>query len=262
VVNPADDTTYTVTSLGANGCPRTSSFDVIVNDFPILGLSGNAPVCFGDSLTLIATGADSFAWNNGLLGDTITYLPLVTGILRVEGSNGDCTTELAINITVNPTPSALFSFDADTLCTSGEGATWVASPAGGLFSGDGVVNNWFVLNAAEFGLNTVIYTYTNSFNCTSSATDSIVIETCINVEENTFSFITPYPNPFTNQLVLESTDYNVQFQVLNAVGAIVYEGQLYKRAIIDTTEWSSGTYVIRLNHGAATVTHRIVKIDG
>jgi hypothetical protein len=262
VVNPADDTTYAVTSLGTNGCPRTSSFDVIVNDYPILGVSGNAPVCFGDSLTLIATGADSFTWNNGLSGDTITYLPLVPGILRVEGSNGDCTTELAINITVNPTPSALFSFDADTLCTNGDGATWVASPAGGLFSGDGVVNNWFVLNAAEFGLNTVTYTYTNSFNCTSSATDSIVIETCINVEENTFSFMTPYPNPFTNQLVLESTDDNVQFQVLNAVGAIVYEGQLYKRAIIDTTEWSSGTYVIRLNQGATPVTHRIVKIDG
>ena len=262
VVNPADDTTYTVTSIGTNGCPRTSSFDVIVNDYPIMDVSGNAPVCFGDSLTLIATGADSFEWNNGLSGDTITYLPLVPGILRVEGSNGDCTTELVINITVNPTPSALFSFDADTLCTNGEGATWVASPAGGVFTGDGVVNNWFVLNAAEFGLNTVTYTYTNSFNCTSSATDSIVIETCINVEENAISFVDPYPNPFTNQIVLESAVENAQFQVLNSVGAIVYEGQLYKRAIIDTTEWSPGTYVIRLDQGVTPVTHRIVKIDG
>ena len=262
LMSPADDTTYTVTSIGANGCPRTSTFNLVVNDFPILNVDGNSPVCFGDSLTLYVSGAQSYEWNNGLVGDTITYLPLVTGILRVEGFNADCTTELAINITVNPVPAAQFSFDADTLCTNGEGATWIASPSGGVFSGDGILNNWFVLNAADFGLNTVTYTYTNSFDCTSSATDSIVIETCIDVNEIEGGRINIYPNPFLNQITLFGANGNYQYEVFNSVGSLVYNGMMNQQTIIDTTQWSSGSYVVRLNQAGISSTHRIVKIDG
>jgi hypothetical protein len=233
-----------------------------VNDFPILNVNGNAPVCFGDSLTLIATGADFYTWNNGLSGDTITYVPLVSGILRAEGFISDCSVELAIDITVNPTPSSLFSFDADTLCTNGEGATWVASPAGGIFSGDGILNNWFVLNAADFGLNVVTYTNTNSYGCASSATDSIVIETCLDVEESTFLPMTIYPNPFTNQIVFELKEVNGQFEVFNSVGSIVCKGFIHQRTIIDATEWTSGTYIVRLSQEGISSNHRIVKIDG
>jgi hypothetical protein len=119
LMNPFDDTTYTVTSLGTNGCPRTSTFELTVNDFPVLNVGGNQPVCFGDSLTLYVSGGESYEWNNGLVGDTITYVPFVTGVIRVEGFIGDCSVEQAIPVTVLPSPIVLFSFSDDTLCTSG-----------------------------------------------------------------------------------------------------------------------------------------------
>jgi hypothetical protein len=156
----------------------------------------------------------------------------------------------------------LFSFSEDTLCTSGAGATWITSPAGGVFSGDGVVNNWFVLSAAEFGLNTVTYSYTNSFNCTSSATDEIVLETCLDVNESTGSQIDPYPNPFVNHFMLDAANGSSQFEVYNALGSVVCEGIINHRTFIDTTEWKSGTYFVRLYQAGTTKTHRIVKIDG
>jgi hypothetical protein len=186
----------------------------------------------------------------------------VTGILRVEGFNGDCSVEQAIPITVLPSPVVLFSFSEDTLCTSGAGATWITSPAGGVFSGDGVVNNWFVLSAAEFGLNTVTYSYTNSFNCTSSATDEIVLETCIDVNEGIRSQVDPYPNPFVNHFMLDAANGSSQFEVYNALGSVVCEGIIHQRTFIDTTEWKSGTYFVRLYQAGTTKTHRIVKIDG
>jgi hypothetical protein len=141
-------------------------------------------------------------------------------------------------------------------------ATWVASPAGGIFSGDGVVNNWFVFGAADFGLNTVTYTYTNSFNCTSSATDSIVIETCIGVDETADALISMYPNPFAHQLVLDAAIGAYQYEIFNSIGSLVSAGQVSRQSIIDTSGWPSGSYIVRLNQAGSITTHRLVKING
>jgi hypothetical protein len=261
-VDPVDDTSFTVTSIGANGCQRISTFEVVVNDYPEVEIVGNTTVCFGDTLTLVASGAEIFQWNNGLSGDTISFVPFVSGVVRVEGYNGDCSGEGAIGITVNPSPFVLFSFSEDTLCTSGSGANWVASPAGGLFSGDGVVNNWFVLNAAESGPNTVTYTYTNNFNCSTSVTDVIVIETCLDVEESNLKLLTPYPNPFANQLILETMEGDESIEIFNSVGSLIYVGTINERTVINTADWTAGTYIIRLNKSGHVNNHRIVKIDG
>jgi hypothetical protein len=261
-IDPVDDTSLTVTSIGFNGCQRTSTLEVVVNDYPEIEILGNTTVCFGDTLTLVATGAQTFQWNNGLSGDTISFVPFVSGVARVEGLNGDCSGEGAIGITVNPSPFVLFSFSEDTLCTSGLGANWVASPSGGVFSGDGVVNNWFVLNAAESGPNTVTYTYTNNFNCSTSVTDVIVVETCLDVEESAQQLLTPYPNPFVNQLVLESKEGDENIEIFSSIGSRIFAGTINERTIINTADWTAGTYIIRLNKSGYVSNHRIVKIDG
>jgi hypothetical protein len=179
----------------------------------------------------------------------------------VEGFNADCSAELAIPITVLPSPIVLFSFSEDTLCTSGEGATWVASPAGGIFSGDGVVNNWFVFGAADFGLNTVTYTYTNSFNCTSSVTDSIVIETCITVDENMGDVISMYPNPFVDRIVMSGGNGLCQYEIFDSIGNMVSSGRVSGQSFIDTLGWPAGSYVVRLHQDGNLSTHRMVKIS-
>jgi len=255
-VDPADDTTYTVTAIGANTCPRTSSFAVIVHDYPIITIDGVTTVCFGDTLTLVGFGADAFAWNNGLSGDTIRYVPVASGVLRVEGNSYDCVTQEILNITVNESPSVQFAFTADSLCTSGAGASWVASPGGGELSGDGVVNNWFELSSAINGVNTVSYTFINEFNCSSSVTDQIVVETCLGLEEEVAS-ISIYPNPCSEMLVLAAAGQAVECTVYSAMGQLVWSGKVAGTTTIETIAWAPGTYV--LNSGNGT-TRRIVKL--
>jgi hypothetical protein len=255
-VDPADDTTYTVTSIGANGCPRTSSFEVTVHDYPVLTISGNTTVCFGDSITLYAEGADMFFWNNGLQGDTIVYVPVANGILRVDGNSNDCITQELISVTVHEYPSVQFSFTTDTLCTSGGGATWIASPAGGELSGDGVEGNWFILGSAVLGINTVTYSVTNEFNCTSSVSDELIVQTCIGLEEGAQQAISVYPNPCTDKLIVQAAG-NLTCTILNSLGQSIWTGRVSGVSTIETGSWTSGTYMIILDGG---ITQRIVKL--
>jgi hypothetical protein len=259
-VNPVDDTTYTVTSTGANGCPRTSSFDVTVHDYPSLTIEGSTTVCFGDTLSLIAYGADEFSWNNGLSGDTINYVPVATGILRVDGNSNDCVTQELVAITVNTVPSVQFEFYADTLCTSGQGVSWVASPGGGVLSGDGVVNNWFSIEAALNGVNTVTYTYTNAFDCTAAASDEIMVETCIGTEEMGKLQMSAFPNPCNGQFKLWMAAERCEVAIHNALGAMVWSGVAYPGLVIDSQTWAAGTYTIHAVGNASIAPQRIIKL--
>jgi hypothetical protein len=259
-VEPFNDTTYTVTAIGSNGCPRTSGFGVIVHDYPVLSFEGSTTTCFGDTLTLFAFGAEAFFWNNGLVGDTIQYVPIANSILRVNGNSNDCITEEAFEITVNETPSVVFSFSVDTLCTSGVGASWVANPSGGQLSGDGVVNNWFDIAAAVNGLNTVSYTVTNQFNCSSSATDQIIVETCLGQLEGYINELQAYPNPFENSLFLDSFGQRSRIEVYNVLGSLVWSGVVSGQTQLNTETWTSGTYLIYNRSAERVEPMRVVKL--
>lgn len=255
-VDPFDDTTYTVTAIGANGCPRTSSFPVTVHDYPILSISGNTTACFGETITLYAIGADLFSWNNGLVGDTINYIPVASGILRVDGNSNDCVTQEIIEITVNETPSVLFEFTADTLCTSGIGATWLASPTGGQLSGDGIVSNWFDIGAAVNGVNTVTYTVSNEFDCSASATDQIIVETCLSIVDGANISIEAYPNPCNDFLRLQLAG-QTSATIHTAMGQWMWSGVINGNTVIETSTWAPGTYILS---APSIGTQRIVKL--
>jgi hypothetical protein len=132
----------------------------------------------------------------------------------------------------------------------------VASPGGGELSGDGVVNNWFELSSAVNGVNTVSYTFINEFNCSSSVTDQIVVETCLGIEEEVAS-MSIYPNPCSEMLVLTVGGQATEYTIYSAMGQLVWSGKVTGTTTIETISWSPGTYV--LNSGNGT-TRRIVKL--
>jgi hypothetical protein len=258
-VQPTDDTTYVVTAIASNYCSRTSTFTVTVHDYPVISYEGNTTACFGDSLFLTALGAESYAWNNGLSGEAIVYQPFSTSILRLYGNSNDCVSQLPIQITVHERPVVHFEFLADTLCETGTGISWISSPAGGQLSGDGVVNNWIELEATQTGLNTVTYTYTNEFNCSSSATDYVMVEQCIGLDESETNAPEFYPNPFADELYLQSGGVFTEGAVYSPTGQRVWAGKLQGRMRMDTHDWTPGMYVIELRNEKTTAIQRVVK---
>ena len=106
VMVPNANTTISVqgTNLGCTSESVTES--ITVNAIPQISVSGNSPICNGDSITLIASGAESYVWSNGQTGNMITLTPNASTTLTVQGFINGCGSDIiSETITVNPTPN-------------------------------------------------------------------------------------------------------------------------------------------------------------
>jgi len=101
----------------------------------------------------------------GLGTTTITY--------TYEDANG-CVAEATTDIVVNPLPTP----DAGTygpLCIDNGLEPLVGTPAGGIFSGTGVVGGSFDPAVAGVGTTTITYVYADANGCEAEATTDIVV---------------------------------------------------------------------------------------
>lgn len=96
--------TYTVVGTDVNGCQNSDQVHVTVNPLPNLNAGNNASLCFGDSITLTATGAINYIWDFGVQNG-VAFSPMVTNTYTVLGTdiNGCSITDQVI-VTVNPLP--------------------------------------------------------------------------------------------------------------------------------------------------------------
>ena len=258
-VTPLDDTTYVLTSVGGNGCPRTAGYAVPVYAYPQFSFAGPSSLCYGDSAEVILSGTDAFVWSNGLQGDSVVFVPQGSQTILIYGSSNEgCTTIYPYALTIHPAPQVQFAFSADTLCESGSGISWTASPSGGVFAGDGVVDNWFNLASALNGINTVSYTVANEFNCEASASDELIVETCLNAEDLSATGLELFPNPATDEVMLKWPGAAV-YTVVNQHGQVVEKGQFSEFTRVDIASWSAGIYMVEVHGSQASETVRLVK---
>ena len=96
--------TYTVIGTDINGCQNSDQVDITINPLPNLNAGSNVALCFGDSVTLTATGAVNYIWDFGVQNGT-AFSPMVTNTYTVIGTdNNGCSTSDQVTVTVNPLP--------------------------------------------------------------------------------------------------------------------------------------------------------------
>ena len=103
-VNPAINTTYTVTATNLNNCSAVNSAVVSV----VKANAGNdVSICQGARTTLSASGGTIYRWSNGGFGANINVNPTVTTTytVSVSGNNGGCTStdQVVVRIVQQPT---------------------------------------------------------------------------------------------------------------------------------------------------------------
>ena len=127
-VAPNATTTYYATITGANGCSSTKDHTITITPKPTVNIVGNTNICLGQSTTLTASGASSYAWDNGSIGQSIVISPTLTQTYVVTGTDvNGCTNTKSITVTVNPIPVASISGN-NTIC---EGESTVLTATGG-----------------------------------------------------------------------------------------------------------------------------------
>lgn len=120
VVNPSTTIVYTVTGTDAGGiCFNSTTFTLQTFPVPNIMIAGNNAVCDGGTVTLTATGADTYTWNNASNSSMITVNPSTTTLYQVVGTEAihGCTNTANTLVQVGSFPSISVS-DA-TLCAGG-----------------------------------------------------------------------------------------------------------------------------------------------
>ncbi|MDP4266833.1 MAG: hypothetical protein Q8880_05315, partial [Bacteroidota bacterium] len=131
VISPTTTTTYTVTGTTASGCSNTASVTVTVNAIPTVTATATKPaICNGSTDTLIAGGATTYAWNNGLgSGATKVISPTTTTTYTVTGTSASgCSNTSSVTVTVNAIPTVTATATKPAIC-NGSTDTLIAGGA-------------------------------------------------------------------------------------------------------------------------------------
>lgn len=113
---PTANASYLVTGFNANGCSQWDETNVTLGQLSI-NAGQDVSVCPGDTVTLSASGAQSYTWNNSV-NNNQAFVVNQSGTYIATGVNGSCTDTDTLQITVLPLPQINAGNDT-VLCAGG-----------------------------------------------------------------------------------------------------------------------------------------------
>ena len=137
--NPMNDGFISVIGTDSNGCTNIDSLFVSINPNPMVTAGVDQTICDGTSVTLIATGAQTYQWNNNVINSQV-FTPLTSLNYSVIGTDQNgCMGYDSLFITINPNPIVTAGVD-QTIC-DGTSVTLVATGAQSYQWNNNVINS-------------------------------------------------------------------------------------------------------------------------
>lgn len=221
LVTPSVTTTYTLT--GTNTCGSDSTFvTVVVDPIPVLQVSTDTTICFGETVVLNATGATAYNWQPGnFSASSITVSPATTTTYSVTATTTCPSAAAMVTVNVLPPFTLAFSYTIDNCTATGtfvsatvgiQNATWDFGDAG---TG---IGNPVQHTYGQAGVYTVTLEAVNLSGCTDSVSFPVTILPG--------SMGVPVvPNVFTPN----GDNTNDVFEIGGNSGCEVYEIKIYDR---------------------------------
>ena len=155
-----------------NGCTGICNFMFIVNPQPAAPSTGTyGPLCSNDAPIELGGSPAGGTWSGtGVIGNTFDP-SFGTQTLTYTITSAGCSNSASTTIEVNPQPAAPSSGTYGPLCSNDAPIELSGSPAGGSWSGTGVIGNTF---DPSFGTQTITYTITSA-GCSNSASTTISV---------------------------------------------------------------------------------------
>jgi hypothetical protein len=244
-VTPTVTTSYSVIGKNSSGCADTAYNTITVLPTPTVFIASSTyTMCNGTSLTLTATGANTYTWNTASTNTTIIVSPTVNTNYTVTGMalNG-CKglTGTSITVYLSPTVTALTS--ASLIC-AGNSVTLTTSGASTYTWSTGANTASIVVTPSA----TLTYTVTGSLvnGCSDSATVTQNVSTCVGISESLLTGeFEVYPNPTYDRLYIHINSAPKKIRITDAIGKIYLETIIAEqKAEIDLLEWAEGIYYL------------------
>ncbi len=191
-----------------------------------------------------------------------------------QAANG-CDSLVYLQLKVNALPHVTLYLTFDTVCSNAAAITMSGgSPAGGYYSGQGIINSQFVPSAAPLGYDSIVYTYTDSNGCTKGRYEFAYTQTCTDTTDTTATGILSVnravfqvlPNPAQDYLSIENTgaDATYSLSLYDLLGRLViYQpatGNLSGKMTVDIRQLPAGLYLLNITgEGGKVSGFKIVK---
>jgi hypothetical protein len=268
--DPAAGTqTVTYTYTDANNCSSGATATITVNAAPTVTQSAISAVC-GNSPEFALTGgspAGGMYSGTGVTasGDFDPSSGTQTVTYTYTDAN-NCTSTASTMITVNSAPTVAYISPVATMCINHAPLTLSGgSPAGGIYSGNGVSGGVLNPSTAGVGDHVITYTYTDANSCEGEATFSIEVDACLGLTENGDAFgLEIYPNPTTGKFtasVTSGADFSI-VKVLDIQGKEIQFGSSNTSATAIDVDFSNqvpGMYFVNALVDGQPFTFRIQK---
>lgn len=219
-------------------------------------ISGETSVCKGQTSVTYTVpniiNATEYQWTlpNGVTGNTTTTTNSITVNFGTNAVSGNISVSgvnylsqgipSSLSVTVNevpPTPSISLSENILT-SSSATGNQWYNQSVQIL----GAINQQYTVSHVGN-----YYTIVTINGCSSQASNSINI-TSSGIEDIENNLYKVFPNPFTDKLLVEFKAGNriIDYQLINSNGQIVKKGVFTKNEIINTSDLTTGIYMLKV----------------
>ena len=215
----------------------------------IVSAGNDVTICANQSVTLSATGANQYIWNNTATTSSILVSPLTTTAYVVSGlATGGCVDFDTVLVTVNPAPITPLITLNGTIITSNnpDFQSWYLN--GQEIQGE----NSQTLSLFQTGL---YYSIVNGANGCNSQQSNVINYKVSGISNLSADLFKVYPNPSYGNFVVE-TNSNIaitNIEVINMLGQKVFV--LQNKAALDNM------ILIDINNQAAGIYHLILETD-
>lgn len=266
--------TYTITHSVPGTCPSTTNVNVTLTSNPDASFTyAQGAYCSDatDPAPVFGTGASGGVFsaspsglninsNSGLIDLSASTAGTYTVTNNIAAVGSCPASSENFTVIVNALPNVTLAALTDVCIYHNSFTLTGGAPAGGTYSGTGVTAGSFNPATAGLGTKTITYSYTDANNCSNTATNTILVDACLGLEDNALSVVSVYPNPTDGKLILSGLSEETSFKVIAISGQVVLNGKVSNTAdTIDLSVFENGTYLLQLTQGQAIQTIRIVK---
>ena len=175
-VSPTVTTSYSLVGTSSQGCTgNTANATVTVYALPVLSVSGSTFICIGQSTSLTATGASTYAWSSGATTSIAVLTPTTSGSYTVIGTSiNGCVSNKVTSITVNNLP--VLTVNGNFTICAGTTASLTVNGANTYTWNSGATTTSNVLTPTiSSGYVTYSVAATSTAGCNNSKVDSVLV---------------------------------------------------------------------------------------